>query len=95
MHLGSPLHLVRGSLIGADLYLGSERTLSDEGDITIVTAASSKTKSLRSTIPAGLVRQFGFDEGDKLSWKMEIVNGELAIVVRPMKADKAASVKRQ
>ncbi|MHB8483789.1 MAG: AbrB/MazE/SpoVT family DNA-binding domain-containing protein [Nitrospiria bacterium] len=50
--------------------------MSDEGEITVVSAASSKTKSLRTTIPAGFVRQFGFDEGDKLSWKMEIINGD-------------------
>jgi hypothetical protein len=90
MSLGSFLYLVKGNLIGADVSIGSVSTLSDEGEATVVTPASSKTKSLRTTIPAGLVRQFGIDEQDRLSWKMEIINGKLAIVVRPLKAEKPA-----
>lgn len=41
------------------------------------------TKSLRATVPEGIVAFLGIKEGDKLEWKMDIKDSErLAIVIK-------------
>jgi bifunctional DNA-binding transcriptional regulator/antitoxin component of YhaV-PrlF toxin-antitoxin module len=55
------------------------------GEITVLTKATLKSKSLRTTIPVGIVRQFNLSEGDKLNWEIKAEEGELIIVVRPLK----------
>ena len=55
------------------------------GEITVLTRATSKSKSLRTTIPIGIVKQFNLSEGDKLNWKIRAEGGELTIVVKPIK----------
>jgi hypothetical protein len=60
--------------------------MEEDGEITIIASATSKSKSLRTTIPAGIVRQFKLLEGSKLSWKIEArENNQLIIVVMPLK----------
>lgn len=54
----------------------------------MLTRATSKSKSLRTTIPMGIVKQFNLSEGDKLNWEIRAENGELIIVVRPLKGGK-------
>lgn len=54
-----------------------------EGEVTVLSVATSKSKSLRATIPIGIVRQFRLKEGDQLEWRLEVQNGEMVIVVRP------------
>lgn len=56
------------------------------GEITVLTRATSKSKSLRTTIPIGIVKQFNLSEGDKLNWEIKAEGGELIIVVRPLKS---------
>jgi len=55
------------------------------GQITVLTKATSKSKSLRTTIPMGIVKQFNLSEGDKLNWEIRAEGGELVIVVKPLK----------
>lgn len=55
------------------------------GEITVLTKATSKSKSLRTTIPMGIVKQFNLSEGDKLDWEIRAEENELTIVVRPLK----------
>jgi bifunctional DNA-binding transcriptional regulator/antitoxin component of YhaV-PrlF toxin-antitoxin module len=55
------------------------------GEVTVLTKATSKSKSLRTTIPAGITRQFNLSEGDRISWEIRAEDGELIIVVRPLK----------
>ena len=55
------------------------------GEITTLTKAASKTTSLRTTVPASIARQFNMKDGDKLEWMLDIKDGEMIIVVRPMK----------
>jgi hypothetical protein len=43
------------------------------------------TKSLRATVPEGIVAFLGIQEGDKLEWKMDIQDGERLAVVRKTK----------
>ncbi|MDE0339080.1 MAG: hypothetical protein OXI80_15525 [Caldilineaceae bacterium] len=49
----------------------------------LVTANISK--SLRSTVPAYIVRQFELKEGDRIKWELKVVDGEMAIFVTPIK----------
>jgi hypothetical protein len=44
--------------------------------------ASPKTKSLRATIPEGIVAFLGLQSGDQLDWLMEVVQSERVVVVR-------------
>ncbi|RLG96202.1 AbrB family transcriptional regulator [Candidatus Bathyarchaeota archaeon] len=55
------------------------------GEITVLTKATSKSKSLRTTIPMGIVKQFDLSEGDKLNWEIRAEDGELIIIVKPLK----------
>jgi len=55
------------------------------GEITVLTKATSKSKSLRTTVPMGIVKQFNLSEGDKLNWEIKAEDGDLVIVVRPEK----------
>ncbi|MDF2956585.1 MAG: hypothetical protein OD814_000207 [Candidatus Alkanophagales archaeon MCA70_species_1] len=55
------------------------------GETTVITRATSKSKSLRTTIPMGIVKQFNLSEGDKLNWEIRAEGGELIIVVKPLK----------
>jgi len=54
------------------------------GEITVLTKATSNSKSLRTTIPIGIVKQFNLSEGDKLNWEMRAESNELIIVVKPL-----------
>ncbi len=53
-------------------------------ETTRVVIAQSKSKSLRTTIPVGIARQFNIDETTQLEWEIEARDNELRIVVRPM-----------
>lgn len=63
-----------------------------EGETTTLTKATSKSKSLRTTVPAGIARQFKFKEGDKLEWVIEPRNKKLVIVVTPFSNGKKERV---
>lgn len=56
-----------------------------QGEITTVSNATSRSKSLRTTIPAGIVRQFKLVESSKLNWKIEARDSELVIIVTPVR----------
>jgi hypothetical protein len=56
-----------------------------EGITTSLTPAKTKSISLRTTVPMSIVKQFGLSAKDKLSWKIDVLNGKLAIIVRPIK----------
>jgi len=49
------------------------------------TSARPETKSLRATIPEGIVAYLELANGDKLDWKMEMINGVKVVIVK--KAD--------
>ena len=58
------------------------------GEITMLTKATSKSRSLRTTIPMGIVKQFNLSEGDRLNWEIRVQDRELIIIVRPLKEKK-------
>ncbi len=51
------------------------------------------TKSLRATIPEGIVAFLTLNEGDQLEWRMEIINNERVVIVRKAKQLEAEAVK--
>lgn len=55
------------------------------GETTTLTKASTKSESLRTTVPAGIVKQFSLKEGDKIDWTLKAGNGELIINIKPIK----------
>jgi len=59
--------------------------VSDKGEETTLTPASTRGNSLRTTVPIGVARQLGLKEGDKLRWEIEADNNDLIILVRPIK----------
>jgi bifunctional DNA-binding transcriptional regulator/antitoxin component of YhaV-PrlF toxin-antitoxin module len=56
----------------------------EDGEITTVASATTTSKSLRSTIPRGIVRQFGLSEGDRLRWFIKAQDNKLVITVEPI-----------
>lgn len=44
--------------------------------------AKTGTISLRATVPEGIVAFLDLKAGDKLDWKMEVINGERIAMVR-------------
>ncbi|WP_084063635.1 AbrB/MazE/SpoVT family DNA-binding domain-containing protein [Geoglobus acetivorans] len=54
------------------------------GEITVLSKASTKSRSLRTTVPISIVRQFNLSEGDLLNWEMSAENGEIIIIVKPI-----------
>lgn len=55
------------------------------GQITTLTKANKTSQSLRTTVPMGIIKQFGLREGDKLKWRLEAMNNKLVIVIEPVK----------
>ena len=49
------------------------------GEKTKLTKASSKSESLRTTVPSGIVHQLDLKEGDKLEWKIKADKNKLII----------------
>ena len=56
------------------------------GTTTTLTKAATKTTSLRTTVPANIVRQFNLEDGDKLDWSLRAEGGDMVIIVKPLKA---------
>ena len=47
--------------------------------------ARPKSKSLRATLPEGVVAYLDLHDGDKLEWRMEIESGEKVVKLRKAK----------
>lgn len=62
--------------------------MSGKGEITVLTPATTKSNSLRTTFPISIARQFELQEGDQLRWELRAENNELTIVVKPIKVSK-------
>jgi len=58
------------------------------GQITTLTKANKNSKSLRTTVPSSIIKQFGLKEGDKLRWQfVSHKKGELSITLEPIVTD--------
>jgi bifunctional DNA-binding transcriptional regulator/antitoxin component of YhaV-PrlF toxin-antitoxin module len=54
---------------------------------TKASVARPGSRSLRATIPEGIVAFLDIKEGDKLDWRMDIQNGERVVVVKKIKGE--------
>jgi len=54
------------------------------GEATTLTTATSKSRSLRTTVPMSIVKQFNLKQGDQLNWKIKASKNELIIIVKPI-----------
>jgi len=54
------------------------------GEKTKVTALSSKSRSLKTTIPLKIVDEIGIKPGSWLDWEIKEINGEKVIVIRKL-----------
>jgi bifunctional DNA-binding transcriptional regulator/antitoxin component of YhaV-PrlF toxin-antitoxin module len=58
-------------------------------DKTTLHAATAKSKSLRTTVPVMVTRQFKLEEGDMLQWEIKAKKkDEFEIIVTPLKKKK-------
>jgi len=55
--------------------------------------AKTGTMSLRATVPEGIVAFLDLQPGDKLDWKMEIINDERVTVVKKAKSSKSEALR--
>lgn len=56
------------------------------GQITSLTRANKSSDSLRTTVPASIIKQFELKEGDQLRWKLESEkNGVIHARIEPIK----------
>ena len=55
------------------------------GQATTLTRANKNSESLRTTVPASIIKQFGMEDGDKLIWRLEPENSRLFIKIEPIK----------
>lgn len=53
-----------------------------------VGTARTGTKSLRATVPEGIVAFLNLQAGDKLEWKMEVIKNEKVVIVKKKKGKK-------
>ncbi len=64
-----------------DNYLGEGNKM---GEVTTLTKAASNTTSLRTTVPASIVKQFNLKEKDQLDWSLIVTEGEMRISIKPL-----------
>lgn len=57
--------------------------VTEKGEVTIIASATPKSQSLRTTIPLGIVRQFGLKEKQRLNWTIQVMGNKMVIVVAP------------
>lgn len=55
------------------------------GEKTTLTKASTKSESLRTTVPAGIVNHFELREQDQLDWNIKVKEGNLIIEIKPLR----------
>jgi antitoxin component of MazEF toxin-antitoxin module len=55
--------------------------------------ARTGAKSLRATVPEGIVAFLELNEGDKLDWRMDVQNNERIVIVRKAKLHSEETLK--
>jgi len=63
-------------------------TLVQQGEVTVLATATSKSKSLRTTVPIGIIRQLGLKEGDRLLWELKPEGSKFSVVVSPLRSER-------
>ena len=57
------------------------------GSKSIVSKATTTSRSLRTTIPVKIVDELGIREGDALDWEIKEIDGKKVIVVRLLRPE--------
>ena len=65
------------------------------GEATKLIRATSKSDSLRTTVPSGIVKQFNMKEKDALDWNIDVLDSKLVIVVKHIKQERIAKKKKK
>lgn len=50
---------------------------------TVLTVATTSSRSIRTTVPIGIVRQLKLREGDRLRWQIKADGNKLIVIVEP------------
>lgn len=53
------------------------------GELTTLVKVRKDAPYLKTTVPMTVVKRWGLDQGSKLDWTWEVVNGKLVIIVTP------------
>ena len=64
-------------MFGNNVFYMTKNARSDE---SILNLATSKRRSLRTTVPSFIIDQFELKQGDKLQWKIE--SGKLVVEMK-------------
>ncbi|MCK9568478.1 AbrB/MazE/SpoVT family DNA-binding domain-containing protein [Candidatus Pacearchaeota archaeon] len=65
-----------------------------KGQITSLNRANKNSESLRTTVPANIIKQFDLQEGDKLRWKLEAIKkNEIIVRLEPIKLNEKSTGK--
>jgi hypothetical protein len=64
-----------------------------QGEVTILANATSRSQSLRTTVPIGIIRQLGLREGDGLLWELRPDGNRLVVIVSPFRNGRKTSGK--
>jgi len=55
----------------------------EKGEVTAIALGISKGQLLRTTIPMGIVKQFGLRDKQRLNWTIQINDNKMVIMVSP------------
>ena len=80
-------YLFRYNRIGNHTYKSSlfeyVKISLEKGEVTANALAISKSQLLRTTIPMGIVKQFGLRDKQRLNWTIQINDNKMVIMVSP------------
>jgi bifunctional DNA-binding transcriptional regulator/antitoxin component of YhaV-PrlF toxin-antitoxin module len=65
------------------------------GQRSVLVNARANSRSLRTTVPAGIVSQFGLGEGDQLDWSLKAEGDKLILIVTPTQTKKQVRKHRE
>ncbi len=54
-------------------------------EVTVLTRATSKSNSLRTTVPSSIVKLLELREGDRLKWIVKVRDNRLVILIEPLR----------
>ena len=77
------VEIIKGLELKYSYDPNSPRIKSEKGEVPIIASATPKSQSLRTTIPLGIVRQFGLKEKQRLNWAIQVMDNRMVIVVTP------------
>jgi hypothetical protein len=53
-------------------------------EITVLSLASPKGRSLRTTVPMSIVKMLKLKEGDRMRWGIKAKNSKIIVLVEPL-----------